>query len=401
MGSLYIGGNFKNNDKYMGVEESIKYDEVVALIKRFNNDIPVVELKERYNKKSFFDTLSVDRKELQHTSFISWLLNPMENEDLYLFPIKKLIELLVLKSEKSKIECSENLKDEFYESIILEDYKIKIDDFKIIRESKIDDKNIPDIIVVCSIEFKLGDEKVIKTLNLLLENKLNSSEGNNQTKRYFESFKSFVKRNNKQDVEEQINIYGYLSIDKNKDLTSQQFINISYQDFLEKILEPSCEKVKSERIKFILNEYIKFLGQSNSKNRIMALGTKEKALLEKFWENNFEIIQLALEARSQNPELSKESIDKTRSFLESINNEKLEITLEPQSVEDFKRELMRTKKAEIKILYENGSEEIKIWNVKRFNEESNLMHNLRSRSELRNKNWQEYGIKKAEVKVVD
>lgn len=62
--------------------------------------------------------------------------------------------------------------------------------------------------------------------------------------------------------------------------------------------------------------------------------------------------------------------------------------------ESFKAELIKKKKAYVKLFYINDKIEIKTWHVSRFNESSNLIRNLRS-GQLRNSRSK--GILKAEV----
>lgn len=79
----------------------------------------------------------------------------------------------------------------------------------------------------------------------------------------------------------------------------------------------------------------------------------------------------------------------------------LPIYLVPSDPATFKRELLRTRKARIKITYVNGREQVKSWNVSNFSSSSNVLGNLRSRPEFRRGKWQQLGIEKVTVEVVD
>ena len=78
----------------------------------------------------------------------------------------------------------------------------------------------------------------------------------------------------------------------------------------------------------------------------------------------------------------------------------LPITLEPSNTNEFKQELIKSKKAEIETIYTDGSVEKKLWKAPKFNIKSNLLGNLRSRKEYRSGNWQEKGIVKINVRVM-
>lgn len=75
---------------------------------------------------------------------------------------------------------------------------------------------------------------------------------------------------------------------------------------------------------------------------------------------------------------------------------KLEIEYFADSEEGFKKKLLSTKVAYIKLHYTDGESEIKEWNASRFTQDSRVDGNLRS-GYLRG--WKERGIYKAELSV--
>jgi len=79
----------------------------------------------------------------------------------------------------------------------------------------------------------------------------------------------------------------------------------------------------------------------------------------------------------------------------------LPITLEPSNPELFKKALLISKKAEIETLYFNGGTDRKVWNASKFRESSNVFGNLRSRPEYRSKIWQDNGIVKVHVRIIE
>jgi len=80
------------------------------------------------------------------------------------------------------------------------------------------------------------------------------------------------------------------------------------------------------------------------------------------------------------------------------NSDILPITLIPADPEQFRTELLKTKKAIIRINYGKVVEE-KPWNASKFNESSDVIRNLRSREEFRQGNWQSLGIKDVIVRI--
>jgi len=78
----------------------------------------------------------------------------------------------------------------------------------------------------------------------------------------------------------------------------------------------------------------------------------------------------------------------------------LRINLNPSSKEEFKKALLRTKRAEIKIFYQDGTTRRSEWRADRFKESSLVLGNLRSRTEFKQGTWQKLGIKHVDVSVI-
>lgn len=95
------------------------------------------------------------------------------------------------------------------------------------------------------------------------------------------------------------------------------------------------------------------------------------------------------------------SIAATHRVLPEIQNEILPITLDPPHPEDFKTRLLKCREAVIEIHYATGGRDQRSWNAYRFSTTSNVFGNLRSRPEFRQGRWQEMGIVKVCVRVVD
>ena len=77
----------------------------------------------------------------------------------------------------------------------------------------------------------------------------------------------------------------------------------------------------------------------------------------------------------------------------------LPFRFDPGPADKFKRELLRTKTAEMTIHYQDGHTVQKIWNAPNFQESSNLLGNLRSRPEFRQGEWQRSGIASVDLKI--
>jgi ribosomal protein L37AE/L43A len=82
------------------------------------------------------------------------------------------------------------------------------------------------------------------------------------------------------------------------------------------------------------------------------------------------------------------------------NAELLPITLEPRGSENFREQLLKSKKAEIKIIYSDGSSKTQLWNASKLLPTSNIMGNLRSRPKFKAGQHQANGIVAVHVKVI-
>jgi len=94
------------------------------------------------------------------------------------------------------------------------------------------------------------------------------------------------------------------------------------------------------------------------------------------------------------------SSEPKRSCAKAATGEKLPIALFPADEELFKKKLLISKMAEIKIFYADATVQTKTWLANAFSAKSGVLNNLRSRPEFRNGAWQQRGIERVEVKVI-
>lgn len=78
----------------------------------------------------------------------------------------------------------------------------------------------------------------------------------------------------------------------------------------------------------------------------------------------------------------------------------LPIELFPGDPDIFKNALLQSKKAEISVIFSDGSIQTKMWDASRISKTSNVIGNLRSRPEFRSGQWQNSGILRIKVRVV-
>lgn len=279
--------------------EKISLENTKKLLLKWKNDKNIQELKEFYDTKSFSGILGVERREMSHSNFIAWILNDMESHNLGQFAIKQLLDLLLENGEhnikKSSINIAINFND-LYKSLLLGTYKLE--DISVIVEDPLkfgqNKGGRIDIIVSMSIKIKTGyDEDFSKEIysesnkvNLIIENKVDSPEHNNQTEKYHDYYKKDNKYKN------DLNIFVYLTPNDDKP-ENEQFIKISYQQIADNILERALNQDISDRVEFIINEYLLSLRKPSKKGQIMAVKSEEEELLKIFWDENSELLNTA------------------------------------------------------------------------------------------------------------
>lgn len=312
---------------------SINTDELRKEIRKFNNDENVHKLEKYYLSKSMLEIIGESRKELVHSGFIAWILNATESHLLRDFPLRKFLELLVFHSKEKHLKKYKEL----YDSIIVSDFQL--DNILVETERNINEVGRLDIYVEAKIKFKTK----LKTLRLIIENKVRSKEHSDQTTKYHEYYESIKKQGD-------INLYVFLTPLSSLELSelqepecsSKDYIQINYQSIVDFILEPALKREITEKTKFIINEYLQSLSQpaidnddeDNKQGLIMALGKEERDLLTQFWDKNKKLIFAVLDAIRTDPEQEKDTRDSINTALENLTGSKKDRSLYSISFND-------------------------------------------------------------------
>ena len=299
--------------------DNIKIDDIRKSIRTFNNDENVHKLEKYYHSKSLPEILGASRKELAHSNFLAWMLNPNESHVLRDYPLKKFFELLVIYSKEKQLEAYKEL----YNSIIVSDFEL--DKIYIETERTISGVGRLDIYIETWIEYE--DKK--KLVRLIIENKVGTKEHSDQTTKYFNYYENIKK-------EDEINIYVFLTPMSSLDLmeldepecSCKDYIQVNYQSIVDFILEPALQKNITDKVRFIIKDYLQSLSQPTldkgieeyKQGLIMALGVEERNLLKKFWDKNQKLILASFYAISSDPEQDKDTRDSASNAIEKLSN---------------------------------------------------------------------------------
>ena len=305
-------------------KESIDIYEIRELITAYHQS--ATQLREFYEKPSYMGLLNVGRKELAHSSFISWLFDSTTfNQSHTDSPIMHLLDIAVKRANQQKKigenkPISTSLSESIYGRLFsIANSECSIEEAITDKENK---KRRSDVVIRCKIK---GGER---GLNICIENKVLSSEHTSQTYAYSSHYKDgddnadwlflFLAPISS------VMLNDYSNLKKEDKCESDDFIQINYQDLLEHVLEPLKNSTdKNSQLYFILDDYINTLRypimEGNDRKRtIMAMGEKETKLLNDFWEGNHTLIELALAAMSQNTNLDPEVREKAKDAAEGI-----------------------------------------------------------------------------------
>ncbi|MBO9619432.1 MAG: PD-(D/E)XK nuclease family protein [Niabella sp.] len=302
------------------MEDLFTIDRIRDEIIKFKNDPDFQKLESFYYSKSFSEILGVSRREVSHSGFIAWLLNNTESHNLGDFPIRNFLDIL-LKFSNDKLKSDTDI----YNSFVTEEYNIErvwVEQEKVIAK-------VGRLDIYIELALLISGKK--RNVKLIIENKVESRENNDQTSSYFKYFNSLLNEN-------EIILYVYLTpistlelIELEEPMCScREFIQINYQSIVDYLIEPALNQNISNRTKSVLTEYLKSLGQpslndeidGHKQELIMALGNEERRLLSSFWSKNQKLILAALYAISSDPEQEKDTRDSIRGALDSLSSDK-------------------------------------------------------------------------------
>ncbi|MFV0172581.1 PD-(D/E)XK nuclease family protein [Empedobacter falsenii] len=303
------------------MEENFTLDQIRDEIIKFKNDPDFQKLENFYYSKSFSEILGVSRREISHSGFLSWLLNNTESHNLGEFPIKKFLDIVLkFSGENFKIKHSD-----LFNSFVTEDYVIE----RAYTKSEFAIKNVGRLDIFIELSMLIDDRQ--RNVKLIIENKVESRENNDQTNNYFNYFNSIRKN-------DEVVIYIYLTPISTLELIEltepecncKDFIQINYQSIVDYLIEPALNQNISNRTKNILTEYLNSLSQPSidveidglKQELIMALGNEERKLLSSFWKKNQKLILASLYAISSDPEQEKDTRDNIKEALDSLSSDR-------------------------------------------------------------------------------
>lgn len=293
---------------------------VESLLSSYVSSPIIQKLNDYYGEKSFLEILRVERKEIYHSNFLKWLF---EDQDTCMQANLNLLILLLKRSRLQHSHFPEWLKKILLtNSIQIRQVKVKLEDF--VESNSI--KGRGDILIKIRLLENNDNER---DLYVFMENKVESQEHNvgtsnkTQTQAYYDYYTGKYGRDNI--------LFVYLTPISPVELriitepmcACKEFIQINYQDLLDNVLILLSENASiPQKKQFYIKEYIKGLSTNFSQNNIiMALEPRLRDLLTDFWDNNHQLIELSIDALTQDPDLEgdeKEAIEKVNKSIKEL-----------------------------------------------------------------------------------
>lgn len=262
-------------------------------------------LKAFYNENTIFGALNLERKETRNSAFLGWFFNPMSNHGLGYEPIKLLLRLYFTKTDENSrdymsllpVVVSGNYSLSVVENISLEKCVGSV--------SHQSSKDRFDIWSVLKLSYKVDDDIREVIIPMVIENKVYSGEGENQTERYFNAICEYCRVEHSDSKCFPVNI---MLAPVKMDSSCLSFTSLTYQDLLAYIIEPLMDNV-ADNCKSWVNDYVRNLSitvnDSYSAYRILAVSQKERELVESFYALDRDLVDAIFASQFESEKIGK------------------------------------------------------------------------------------------------
>lgn len=191
---------------------------------RLYNYTTFQKIRSYYSQSTIFDILGIAHLENIHSRFLAWILNPTEFHQMGDEPLRKLIRLLYYSSKKESLD-EQKFPSALALPVLTNSYSITRAEVRC--EKSITEKKRIDIYINANIF--IGSKE--KNLQIIVENKIDSAEHDNQTRAYYEWAK-------KKKTGKDIILAMYLTPFEKNSCSDEHYIHNTYQQLTDFILAP-------------------------------------------------------------------------------------------------------------------------------------------------------------------
>ena len=225
------------------------YSKEKKEIDKFLLDISCLDkLEHLYDKPNIFDVLRITNNEIRHSNILAWLLDANQNHGLGGSFFLELVKL-VIRNNPEKYNVEKWILADFSNERVIREWHKKTE-----KNDKVKNNSLDILIVFSSNDNNNG-------LVLGIENKVDSSEGDNQTKRYREAIEKSYKDFDKMLL--------FLSPDGIEPSDSEKWDTITYNDIHDILKSIIGNRYVPEDSLKIINDYITVIERDIMKNEEM------------------------------------------------------------------------------------------------------------------------------------
>ena len=310
---------------------------VFEAIKKFNADARINHLHTVYESNTFLGCLSTSRREQSHSTFLAELFKDDSFHGAGTLPLQLLLEAVLSRAIKQDTRLLESKKKKVYFPSLagaIMARNLSISDVEVSTEESFTDNGSNsgrvDIFISCRVKpLKRDDGKSVEYLNIIIENKVYSKEQDSQTQKYYDHFNAFLKNKASKRVDISTrrggpralyNLYVYLTPTTPNEIDSlkapececKEFVQISYQDILDHVLDPLLDLNQlMPRGRFFIEEYRRSLGVSfenielsdcryvKTNATIMAIGRHNAKEIKKLWDDYQDLFTASINERNR------------------------------------------------------------------------------------------------------
>jgi len=276
---------------------------------------PFQELSAFYKQTTLFNVIGAERSENRHSAFLRWLLSPDSSHGLSTEPLKLFLRLIATLKWGQQ-----TFGDVLYRKVLAGNYELELlapievekSVGKLEAPTKKKNKDRIDLWTVVCLTYEEDGEEKKHAFPIVVENKIYSKEGKDQTNKYYAAMINYIDEKEKETGLEYKPIGLLLSPD-NQSADCDQFANMTYQQLLDHVLMPvSFMYMPAAECSFV-KTYIHNLGRpsdnSNHDYTPLAISQEEKQLINEVQQlagNLIDEMLVAVYGSKMSPILGKE-----------------------------------------------------------------------------------------------
>lgn len=230
-------------------------DSLEQRVLSFLSSRPFVQLKAFYNQTTLFNVIGAERSENRHSAFLGWLLNPESSHGLGTEPLKLFLRLV------ATLKWGQQTFGEvLYKKVLAGNFEIELLEPIELEKNVAECKDRIDIWMVACLTYEEDGQEVKRAFPIVLENKIYSGEGANQTQRYYDAMIQYISTKTEETGMKYAPIGVLLSPD-GKNPTCGQFTSMTYQQLLDYVLTPVSVMAMPATEQSFVETYIRNLGR--------------------------------------------------------------------------------------------------------------------------------------------